>query len=100
MVSIIPLNSSDFFIKAARLGKRSATRKLVSVRERRQSRTSANTKKTPYRHLEIVKYLVEKGSNIYILNDLILKLSVYRGDSELVKYLVEARKLWEGMKFD
>ncbi len=94
MVSIIPLNSSDFFIKAARLGKRSATRKLVSVRERRQSRTSANTKKTPYRHLEIVKYLVEKGSNIY---DLILKLSVYRGDSELVKYLVEARKLWEGI---
>jgi ankyrin repeat protein len=39
-------------------------------------------------HLEVVKYLFEKGANIHTKNDCALKWSASNGHFEVVKYLV------------
>ena len=42
-----------------------------------------------YGHLDIVKYLVEHGSNIHANNDYALRWASYNGYLDVVKYLVE-----------
>ena len=41
-------------------------------------------------HLEVVKYLIEKGADIHAVNDSALHFSVLYGHLEVVKYLIEA----------
>ena len=39
-------------------------------------------------HLDVVKYLIEKGANINAENDYALKCSAENGHLEVVKYLI------------
>lgn len=40
-------------------------------------------------HLNIVKYLIEKGATINIMDGITLRLATYAGNFKMVKYLVE-----------
>jgi ankyrin repeat protein len=42
-----------------------------------------------YGHLDIVKYLVEQGANVHVNNNSAIKTSAYHGHLEIVKFLVE-----------
>ena len=41
------------------------------------------------RHLDVVKYLVEKGADIHAANDYALRYASFNGHLDVVKYLVE-----------